>query len=189
MKRTAVAALGAAIIATLGTSCATHAATVAFDFSAYDGSIIHDGSSLSNSTYLDLDDSLLVVTSVGPGDDSGLNEGDTITASPSRISYGSTPGPLGTDVVLSWPMVVGPGVDMFTETLTTVTSIVTLPSVDPDFITVTLTGTLTDTDSLFTNSPVVLMFTATQAGANIPSVAFSNASAVSPPFPNRRPGP
>ena len=47
MKRTAIAALGAAIIATLGTSCATHAATVAFDFSAYDGSIIHDGSSLS----------------------------------------------------------------------------------------------------------------------------------------------
>lgn len=81
-------------------------------------------------------------------------------------------------------MVVGLGEDTFTETLTTVKSIATMPSIDPDFITVTLTGTLTDTQGLFTNSPVVLSFTATQTGANIPSVAFSNSTTgVTPSIP------
>jgi hypothetical protein len=95
------------------------------------------------------------------------------------IIYGSAPGPLGADVILSWPMIAPPGVDTFTETLTTVTSIVTDPSVDPDFIGVTLTGTLTDSQGHFMNSPVVLSFSATQVGDNIPSVSFSNTSAVS----------
>ncbi len=76
-------------------------------------------------------------------------------------------------------MIVGPGIDRFTETLTTVKVIVTAPSIDPDFIAVTLTGTLTDSDGHFMGSPVELMFSATQAGKNIPSVSFSNASTVS----------
>jgi hypothetical protein len=190
MKRTAIAALGAATIATLGTSAATHAATVAFDFSAFDASILHDGSSLSDSTYLDVDSAAEVVTSVGAGDASGLNEGDSITLTGATtptlnnaIIYGSSPGPLGTDVVLSWPMVVIPGMDMFTETLTTVAAIVTDPD-DPDFIGVSLTGTLTDTAGMFKDVPVMLMFTATQVGTNIPSVAFSNATtSVTPSIP------
>jgi hypothetical protein len=190
MKRTAIAALGAAMIATLGTSSATHAAAINFNFSALDASIIHDGASLSVSTYLDLDDAIELVTSLGAGDASGLNEFDTITLTgattptgTNAIIYGSAPGPLGADVILSWPMVVGPGVDLFTETLTTVTSIVTDPSADPDFIGVTLTGTLTDTQGNFMNSPVVLSFSATQVGTNIPSVSFSNTSTITPSIP------
>ncbi len=191
MKRTAIAALGAAMIATLGTSSATHAASINFDFSALGGSITHDGSSLSDSTYLDFDDATeLVLSAGGPNDDSGLNEFDTITLTGATtptlnnaIIYGSTPGPLEADVILSWPMVVAPGADTFTETLTTVKSIVTAPNVDPDFIAVTLTGTLTDSQGLFTDSPVELKFTATQAGDNIPSVAFSNTSIVTPSIP------
>jgi PEP-CTERM motif len=174
----------------LGASSATHAAAVNFDFSAFDASILHDGTSLSDSTFLDLDDALELVTSVVPGEASGLVEGDVITlagaTSPTlsnAIIYGSGPGPLGANVILSWPMVSGPGVDAFTETLTTVTTIVTAPS-DPDFIAVTLTGTITDSMGLFMNAPVVLMFTATQAGANIPSVAFSNSTTgVTPAIP------
>jgi PEP-CTERM motif len=174
----------------LGASSATHAAAVNFDFSAFDASILHDGTSLSDSTFLDLDDALELVTSVVPGEASGLVEGDVITlagaTSPTlsnAIIYGSGPGPLGANVILSWPMASGPGVDAFTETLTTVTTIVTAPS-DPDFIAVTLTGTITDSMGLFMNAPVVLMFTATQAGANIPSVAFSNSTTgVTPAIP------
>ena len=189
MKRMAIAALGAAMIAALGSST-THAASVNFDFSAFDGSITHDGSSLSDSTYLDVDDAFEVVTSVVPGDASGLAEGDAITLTAettptpsSMIIYGSTPGPLGADVILSWPMVAGPGLDTFTETLTTVTSIDTDPN-DPGFINVILTGTLTDAHGLFMNAPVVLMLTATQAGANLPSVAFSNSTTgVTPSIP------
>jgi hypothetical protein len=64
------------------------------------------------------------------------------------------------------------------ETLTTVTEIVTNPK-DPDFIGVTLTGTLTDSDGHFMGSPVELAFSATQTPGNIPSVAFSNASTAS----------
>ena len=190
MKRTAVVALGAAAIATLAASAAAEAASIDFNFTALDGSILHDGSSLSDSTYLDFNVLVIqLVTSLGPGDDSGLNESDTITltgattpATNNAIIYGTTPGPLGTDVVLSWPMVVGPGVDTFTETLTTVQSIATMSSV-PNFIGVTLAGTLTDTKGLFTDAPVLLSFSATQVGANIPSVSFSDTSIVTPSIP------
>ena len=190
MKRSVIAALGAAVIAMLGASSATHAAAINFNFTALGVTILHDGTSLSNSTYLDFVGATELVTSLGSGDASGLNEFDTITltgattpTTSNAIIYGSTPGPLGADVILSWPMVAPPGVDTFTETLTTVTTIVTDPS-DPDFIGITLTGTLTDSMGLFTNSPVVLSFTATQTGANIPSVAFSNSTTgVTPSIP------
>jgi hypothetical protein len=182
MKRTAIAALGAAMIATLGTSSATQAAAINFDFTALNGSILHDGTSLSTSTYLDVDDATeLVLSAGGPDDDSGLNFGDTITLTGATtptlnnaIIYGSTPGPLGANVILTWPMVGGPGVDMFTETLTTVTSIGTTN--DAGFINVVMTGTVSDTDHLFNNTPVTLNLTATQVGANLPSVAFSNST-------------
>jgi hypothetical protein len=190
MKRSVIAAFGAAVIAMLGASSAAQAASINFNFSALDGSILHDGTSLSDSTYLDFVGAIELVTSLGSGDASGLNEFDTITltgettpTTSNAIIYGSTPGPLGADVILSWPMVVGPGVDTFTETLTTVKSIATIPSVDPDFIAVTLTGTLTDAKGLFMDSPVVLSFSATQVGDNIPSVSFSNTSIVTPVIP------
>jgi PEP-CTERM motif len=72
-----------------------------------------------------------------------------------------------------------PGADTFIETLTTVQSIVTSARV-PDFIGVTLTGTLTDFDGHFMASPVELTFSATQTPGNIPSVAFSNATTAIP---------
>jgi hypothetical protein len=183
MKRTVVAALGAALIATLAASSDAEASSIDFDFSAFDGSITHDGSSLSTSTFLNLDDSTLLVMSLGAGDDSGLHEFDPVTLTGDEISYGLTPGPLGADVVLSWPLSPEPGADTFTETLTTVESIARMPSIDPDFIAVTLSGSLTDADGLFTDAPVVLKFTATQAGDNIPSVSFSNTSIVTPSIP------
>jgi hypothetical protein len=177
------------MIATLGTSSATHAAAINFNFSAFDASIDHDGTSLSDSTYLDLDDAIELVTSLGTGDDSGLTEFEAITLTGATtptlnnaIIYGSGPGPLGADVILTWPMVAPPGVDTFVETLTTVTSIVTNSS-DPDFINVTLTGTVSDSDHLFNNTPITLLITATQAGDNIPSVAFSNSTSVTATIP------
>jgi PEP-CTERM motif len=186
MTRWVVAALGAAVIAMLGASSAAHASIVSFDFSALGGSITHNGTSLSDSTFLDFDDATMLVTSVGTGDASGLRElVDTIkltaetSPASSEIIYGSTPGPLKANVILSWPTAPAPGADTFIETLTTVTSIVTDPKIDPDFIAVTLTGTLSDTSGAFKDARVELMFSATQAGGNRPSVSFSNASIVS----------
>lgn len=192
MKRTAIAALGAAMIATLAPGAAAEAASINFNFSSLGGSILHDGTSLSDSTYLDFSPLVIqLVTSVAPGDASGLQEdvdaitltGATTALLNNAIVYGTTPGRLGTDVVLTWPMSPEPGVDTFTETLTTVTSIETNPKADPDLIGVTLTGTITDRMGLFTNAPVVLSFSATQVGGNVPSVLFSNTSAITPSIP------
>ena len=163
MKRTAIAALGAAMIATLGAGSAAEAATINFDFSALDGSIIHDGSSLSDSTCLDFDDAIELVTSLGPGDASGLNEFDTITltgqphqreqcdhlwvnAWPAR----SRRHPVVADGRRAWRGHVHRNTDHGDVDRHH-------PSADPDFIIVTLTGTLTDTQGLFTNTPVVLI--------------------------------
>jgi hypothetical protein len=186
MKRSVIAALGAAVIATLGVSAAAQASVVGFDFSALNGSINHNGTSLSDSTFLDLDNAAFLVVSVGTGDASGLKEFDFITLTgattppfTNAIIYGSGPGPLGADVILSWPMAPAPGADTFIETLTTVTSIVTSAKV-PDFIGVTMTGTLTDSEGHFKASPVELTFSATQTPGNIPSVSFSNASSAIP---------
>jgi hypothetical protein len=95
MKRSVIAALGAAVIATLGVSSAAQASVIGFDFSALNGSITHDGTSLSDSTFLDLDDATLLVVSVGTDDASGLIAlVDTVTltaeTSPtsSKIIYG-----------------------------------------------------------------------------------------------------
>ena len=119
------------------------------------------------STALDLDQATLLVMEVNPGDSSGLAVLDQVkisaltspTSSNIIYGFGTGPGPLGADVILSWPLGAGPGTDTFTETLTTVKSI---DRSTPNEIGVTLAGTLTDTKGLFTDSPALLMLHATQ---------------------------
>ena len=185
MKSSVVAALGAAVLAALGAPSGAQASIVSFDFVALDGSITYTGTRLDVSTALDLDGAIFLVSEVGAGDASGLHPFDSIslsaaTSPPSReIEYGSTPGPLGADVVLSWPIGAGPGVDAFTETLTMTTSI---DRTDPNEIAVTLAGTLSDTSGAFTDAPVLLMLHATQDLEHTlpPQVTFTNISAASP---------
>jgi hypothetical protein len=180
MKSSTVAAFGAVAIATVGAVSAAQASIVSFDFVALDGSITYTGTSLDVSTALDLDGATLLVSEVGAGDASGLHPFDTVglsaaTSPPSNeIEYGSTPGPLGADVIVSWPS----GVDTFTETLTTVKSI---DRTTLNEIAVTLTGTLSDTGGTFTDAPVLLMMHATQDFEHTlpPQVTFTNISAAS----------
>jgi hypothetical protein len=180
MKSSVVAALGAVVIATLGAGSAAQASIISFDFDALDGSITYTGTSLDVSTALDLDGATLLVSEVGAGDASGLHPFDTVslsaaTSPPSaEIEYGSTPGPLGADVILSWSS----GVDTFTETLTKATSI---DRTTLNEIAVTLAGTLSDTSSKFTDAPVLLMLHATQDFEHTlpPQVTFTNISAAS----------
>ena len=69
MKRSVIAALSAAVIAMLGASSAAEAATIDFGVTSFDGSITFlGGSSLDQSTTLDLDLSFLVVNEILPGD-------------------------------------------------------------------------------------------------------------------------
>ena len=184
MKRSVIAAFSSALIA-LGAIPIAKASTIDFGVTAVDGSISYTGSSLDQSTVLDLDLAFLAVTEIASDDSSGLAifspvELSALTNPPStQIIYTSGPGPLGADVILSWPTVVGPGTDMFTETLTTVMSI---NRATGDQIGLTLTGTLSDTDGIFTNAPVLLILTASQANEAI-QVSFTNTSTVTPSVP------
>ena len=74
MKRFVVTALGASIIAMLAAGAAAEAATIDFGAISIDGSITFlGGSSLDQSTTLDLDLSFLVVNEILSGDQSGVS--------------------------------------------------------------------------------------------------------------------
>ena len=181
------------MIAMFAASSAAEAVTIDFFFSALDGSVTHDGSSLDKSSQLDLDGATMLVLDVDSTDGSGLKPGDAIKLSAdtpvasSDVIYGFYPGlpvdkPLGADVVLSWPISPAPGADMFTETLTTVTSI---NRATPDAITVTMTGTISDSKDLFkAGTPVQLIMSASQAGGSgTIGVEFTNTSSLAPSIP------
>ena len=167
MKRSVIAALGAAVIAMLASGAAAEAATIGFGVASVDGSITFlGGSSLDQSTTLDLDLSFLRVNEISPGDESGvaIDEVVSLTAmtSPpsSQIIYASGLGPLGADLTLTWVATVGPGVgDVFTETLTTVAAINRAVT---DQIGLKLTGMVSDSSGSFFNVPVMLNLTASE---------------------------
>jgi PEP-CTERM motif len=185
MKSSVLAALGAALTATLGLGSAAHAAIVSFSFGAF-GTITHDGASLDKSTFLDLDGAAFVVMVVDPGDSSGLALFDPINLSAPSSPDGTTieygpgdkpsdfPTSLGAEVILSWPVSPAPGADIFTETLTAVD---TIDRGTPDEITVTLSGTLSDNDHHFAESPALVVLHATQdLDSFSPTVTFTNES-------------
>src|ERR1700722_10528397 len=94
MRRSVIAALGAAIIAMLGASSAAQAGTIDFGVVGIGGTIGSTGSDLEESTALDLDDTTLFVSGTGTGDESGLAAFDTVSVfAPSppatNIIYGS----------------------------------------------------------------------------------------------------
>jgi hypothetical protein len=186
MKRSVIAALGAAIIAMFGTSSATEAATIDFGVISIDGSITFmGGSSLDQSTILDLDLAFLAVNEISPSDESGVALNDVIsltamTSPPSRqIIYASGLGPLDADVTLTWVATVGPDAgSVFTETLTTVAAINRAVS---DQIGLKLTGTVSG--GSFLNVPVMLNLTASESMGLI-DVEFTNATtSVTPSVP------
>ena len=186
MKSSMVTALGAALIIALGASSAAQASIVDFGVTAFGNSITYNGTSLDQSLSLDLDQTTLLVTGVSPGDSSGLALFDQVmlsalTSPPgSNIIYGpgTGPGPLEADVILSWTG----GTDTFTETLTEVLSI---NRATTDEIGLTLSGTLSDTSGNFTDSPVLLMLTANQAGGpgQTTGALFTNTSNFTPSVP------
>lgn len=178
MKTSVLAALGAALIGTLGASSAAQAGVIDFGVVALGGTISYTGSRLQFSTALDLDGSTLRVSSVGTGDGSGLISGDAVSISPTDIDYGSGAGPLTTDVVKSWTDSLG----TFTETLTTVDAI---DRSTRNAITVTLGGTLTGPG--FSAQPVSFILSANQAGGPGNTVATSltnTTAALSTPEPS-----
>jgi hypothetical protein len=187
MKRTVVAVLGVAVIATFVASSAAEAAIINFGVASADGAVAYTGNSLDVSTAFDLDQATLLVLEKNAADASGLALFDTVTLSAatsppsSRIIYGSGTGPgsLGADLTLSWTGGTG---DKFTETLTTIAEI---NRIEVNQIGLTLTGTVSDADHVFTDAPVLFSFTANQAGGAGDTItsSFTNVTSSTPAIP------
>jgi hypothetical protein len=151
---------------------------VAFSATTLGGTLLYTGGpTLDESSSLDLDLALLIVTSISARDQSGLSlfpDGPDSTVSlTSPIDYGSGSGALDTPIIggghifESW---TGVGGDLFTETLSEVLSI---NRATPDGITVILSGTLSDSDGLFVDRPANLILSADQSSGPGAAVAAS----------------
>jgi hypothetical protein len=172
MKRSVIAALGATVIAMLAANSAAQAAMIDFTVTAIDGTPGYTGASADQSTAVDVDTAILLVSEVGPSDNSGLTPGaDTVGLSPTDIVFGTGPGtPPGFSLTMSW---TGDNNDVFTETLTTVASI---DRSTLDQVIVHFSGTVSDSLHLFMGTPAFFVLNATQfnGGGTATTVTFTN---------------
>jgi len=175
-------ALAAAAIASVVATSGAHAAVINFAVSVLDGAGLgFTGATLDKSSAFNFDGSSLLVSSLGPGDASGLSPfptpPDTVALAPTLIDYGSGTGsgPLAADVTKTWTGATG---DKFTELLTDIGSI---NRATMNAITVTLTGTVNDSDGLFVDVPISLIFSANQVGGRGTSISagFTNTTVTS----------
>jgi PEP-CTERM motif len=163
MRCSVVAPLVVALTAALSVDSVAHAALVDFTVTTIGGTPVYVGRTLQDSTELSFDDSILLVSQVGPTDVSGLTpDEDTVVLSPKHIVYGDGTGENLDTAILNGPIKktwVGADLDVFTETLTTVDSI---DRGSLNEITVTLSGSLSDANGVFMDAPAFLMLVATQ---------------------------
>jgi PEP-CTERM motif len=180
--RIVVPALAAALLAGIGASSAAQASVIDFGVKANGGTITFTGTRLNNSSALDLDGSTLTVEDIGPGDNSGLAQDDTITVTPTNIQYGT--GILMHDITKSWTGSTGPEAgDVFTEVLD---SVVSIDRTTRNAITVELSGVVNDTMGLFKDTPAFMLLAATQVGGpgRAISVSLTNSAVTSVPEPS-----
>ena len=102
MKSSVVTAFGAALIVALGASSAADASIVDFAVTAFGNSITYSGTSLDQSSSLDLDQATLLVTGVNPGDSSGLALFD-------EVQLAAVPPPTGSVILYGDTTPVPPG--------------------------------------------------------------------------------
>jgi PEP-CTERM motif len=169
-------ALAVVLIATIGGSSAAQAALVDFGIVATGGTLSYTGATLDKSVAFSLDSSTLTVSST-PTDDSGLVQGDAVHFSPfpTNIMYGPVAGG-SVDLVKTWTATTGPNAgDVFTETLDTVALITRGGGAGGKFATigVTLTGTLSDVNKLFVDTPASLTLSANQNGGPGTAITLS----------------
>jgi hypothetical protein len=187
-----VSALAAAFIATIGASSGAHAALIDFSVAVLDGSGLgYSGPDLNASTAFNLDGATLAVSSVAAGDDSGLTPFEFpplptinmfVSVTPSNIIYGSGTGSValpGTGIVKAWTGIVGGVDDSFTETLTEVDSI---NRGTKDAVTITLSGTVSDSLGNFVDTPVHMILQANQVAGHGGSIiaGFTNTTTTVP---------
>lgn len=175
--------LAAVVIGTTGASSAARAALVDFGVAALGGTITFSGgATLNTSSSVDLDGALLAVSNVGAGDQSGLSvfpggTDNTVTLT-HPIDFGSGTGNVNTliiggGVVKTWTGLVNGVSDSFIETLDRV---VEIDRGTLNAITVTLSGTLSDSLNMFTNTPARLILGVNEVGGpgDAISASFTN---------------
>ena len=161
-------ALGLSVVGTLGTAFAAQAAVIDFGATEF-GNVTFAGASLSASTGLTLSNPVLLVSTVGGDDTTGLAPSTPVTLSLSTIAYGSG-GPIS--LVKTWTV----GGDTYTETLTSVTAI---NRATAGSIAVTLTGMVSDSLGVFNDTPATMILSATQAKGAV-SFSFTDAATTVP---------
>ena len=173
-----IPALAAAFIGMVGASSAAQAAIIDFSANAECPAtctgITYSGATLQGSTALDLDGSTWDVTTVIPGDMSGLATGDSLTVMPVSFIYGSGGGPvtLTTPIVKTWTGTAGP----FKETLTSLDVITRgVNSIGLNF-----SGMITG--GVFHDAKAEMILSLTQAGGpgNVVSASLTNAATTVP---------
>jgi hypothetical protein len=169
--KNSVAALGVALITTLGAGSAAQAAVSVIDFgAASSGPVTYTGASLNVSTALDLSKATVAVTTVGGDDTTGITLGTLVTFFPLNIVYGSGDGPEAIDLSKTWTV----GGTTYSETLNELT-ITRSPA---NSITLSFTGEVTG--GAFNDTPATLILNANQARGpgvgHAVSVAFTNAA-------------
>jgi PEP-CTERM motif-containing protein len=170
MKALIVAALGTALVGTLGTASA-QAGTIVIDFGAAStGTVTYTGANLQSSTALDLTSAAVQVTTVGSDDTTGIAIGTPVTLTPAPFTYPLGVGPQPVDLSKEWTV----GGTTYTETLTEVT----ITRTPANSITLSFTGEVTG--GAFVDVPATLILNATQAAGpgvgHAVSVGFTNAA-------------
>ena len=179
MKRI-VPALAAVFVATLGASSVAQAAVHTIDFSANatGGHISYTGVNLKTSTAVDFDGAVWKVSTIFPGDESGLAPNDILSLTPMAFTYGSGSGPvtLVTPIIKTWDGADGP----FTEKLTT------LEEIDRglNLVAFVFSGTVTG-GAFFTDTPATLQISLNQAGGpgRVVSASLTNEATSAVPEP------
>jgi len=152
MRRVLLSALLALL---LPTAALASGITINFGVVHVGGTPSYTSSSLESSTGFNFGSGQFVVSTQGPGDMSGLKAGDTVTLSPSTITYGSgTSGSLATPLVKSWTDSLG----MFSETFTSFTA----SRGEVNTLDLTLSGTLSGPGA--SGEPVQMILSANQVG-------------------------
>jgi hypothetical protein len=190
MKTSVLAALGVAMIGTLGASSAAQAAVIDFGLTALGGTLTYaGGATLDKASSLDLDGSTLIVSEVGADDSSKLSvfpggTSNTVKIMPTDLMFGSGSGVvdmgLGTE---SFTKMWTAGGDTFTETFDTVHSI---DRMTLNAISVVFTGHISDTGDIFNDDPVTLIIQANQAkgATGVVSASLTNTSSTPIPEPS-----
>jgi hypothetical protein len=174
MKKS-VAALGVAVIVTLGAASAARAAVSVIDFGGASSGPVSftagTGSNLNASTALNLSGATEAVSTVGSDDTTGITAGTLVTIFPLNIAYGSGDGPEAIDLSKAWTV----GGTSYTETL----SEVTITRTALNSITLSFTGDVSG--GAFVDTPAMLILNASQARGpgegHAVSVSFTDAAA------------